>query len=648
MSDITQKELIKLVEKEGWEVDKKVVFKNNKEIKIPIVWAADKEFPLCHPYQIYLNLYRDEGDVERKFLYMKSIHDWLWPHHIKTWHYWTEERFLAHCAGYTPIVLASGAGGGKSLDVAKIATIFWLSDPKNNSCVIASTTLDSLESRIWGYVMTLVHETALPIYAKAYKGKPPKIMYPGQMDKIHGMFAVAIRNGDDEKVVSTLIGRHPNKRFMAVLDEATDMNPAIIKVIANWQQGVEFFQMWAIGNSKSVNDLHGALATPKHKLAFESVDPNVDIIWKTKHDNGVCLYFNPHRSPAIHEKDPAKKIALGKFLITEEKLEELKEQYGEHTTAYNRFVLGFWSQNDADETIISKQFLNENDAEMLAEWSGFIPLEMVAGLDPALRVGGTGCILRLAYYGQMTNGSMALDYRKNDLLFRINITANNTKSGELQLAEQVAAILTKYNIPINRLAIDTTGIGRAFGELLKMVMRATADPIRIVSVGNRWGARGAGRPSKVAPTDPFIITKTPSDMWFDFRSFLQTKQIKGLDDITIQQMTNRLVELKGGKVILESKDKYKARMAAISPKHAHSPDEADTCVLVLQAAIIALGFVPGQVKQLPNLDLSQRWGQKMFAYVQENMRLEAENTRGNNRPLLVPNFSQTIEESLDN
>lgn len=618
------KEYTQLCCKEGWEVDKGIVYANNREFKV------------AHPYLIHLNLYRHETDPAAKLHSMHRIHDMLWPQHIITYNSWTDRRFQAHCMGYSHIVMAGGAAAGKSMDAAKIALIFWLSDPKHTSCIIASTTLDSLESRIWGYAAKLFDMAAIPIAAKFMRSKPPKITYPGQKDKIHGLFATAIRSGEDENTLSTIIGRHPDYGILIILDEATDMPPSIVKALPNLEQGVEFFQLFAIGNSNSKNDLHGALATPKR--GWKTIDPMRDYSWETQHKNGICLYFNPYDSPAITETDVTKKAALSKFLITEEGIAEKKKQYGEGTDSYARFVLGFWKDKQLDNTAISEQFLTEHLVHTKAEWSGFYAKEIVAGLDPAFQLGaGDKCMLRLAVYGHTVNGLVGLDFRGSELIHRIELRRDIERSGELQIAEQVCSILKQYNCPVSSLAIDASGVGRALGELIRLVSKEDGQPFRIVSVKPRVEARQT-------KLDPHIIVSSPSDIWLKFREFVQNGQIRGLDAITIQQLVNRLTVLKNGKLIIEPKSEYIARMSAINPRLAHSPDESDALMLCTQAAMLRYGLIPGMRWGMPaSINDSSFMQQKELAYLAS---LKGQQVADVRRPPLVANFGSPLEDVI--
>ncbi len=619
------RELLALCVAEGWEADKSE--KTGKDI----IWADGIKFPVLHPFQILLRLYRDAKDPDAKYRYMKRVHDWLWPQYIDTWNEWEEQRFRAHCEGYLEIVLAAGAAAGKSLTAAKIACIFYLSDQKRNAVVVASTTLESLESRIWGYVAKLMDSAALPINIKIMTGKPPKIIIPGQVDKIHGMFAIAIRQGEDIKVLGTLIGRHPDKGIMIVLDEATDMNPAIAKALPNLTKGVEFFQLWAIGNSNSKNDLHGALATPKD--GWDSINPEIDRVWITARKGGICLYNNPYTSPAITDPSPEKRAKLSLFLPTLESLEE--SHYEKGSEAHWRFIMGYWKGQSSDSTILSEQFMEEHKCAFSAEWGGWAPLEIVGGLDPEFQIGGTGCVLRLSKLGQAINGKMLMDYYANDLLFKIEIRSNAKKSDAQQIAEQVVDICKQYSCPMGHIAMDATGVGRALGDLLRLVSKESVGPYRIVST--RFKTSGG-------TVDPGITVVSPSELWLMFRDFVQHDQIRGLDHETVAQLTSRLVGLKGSKLILEGKKEYKSRMAAINPRLAHSPDEADAAILALQAAVLRFGFFPGQEKTIHVRESDREAQEKMMRWTAER-KLE-ETTVVERRIRLVANFSGSLEDKF--
>ena len=568
---------LELIKKEGW-----TVIRQDGQPKIQ---AYGRLFPLTHPIAIHFKLYREETNPDRKYEHMKAAHDYLWPDTV--WHSWTEDRFREHCRGWNYVTYAGGASTTKSYDSAKIALLFWLANPAKRAVIVASTTLESLNSRIWGYVTTLINEIKVELPFKYFRGAPPKILF-NRNDTIHGMFAVAAKRGQDTDAISSWIGRHPKEGILIVLDEATDMPEALLKALPNLESGVEFFQCMAVGNSLSKFDLHGAMSTPK--LGWTSVDPLRDIKWETTQKNGVCLFFSCYNSPAIYERDAIKKQKLSKFLITKEQIEEKEKLYGKDSDSFWRFVLGFWRTSSSDDTVISREFIDDFKVFERTEWSGLHPLVVVAGLDPAFSTGGDNCVLRLAYLGQNTDGQIVLDYRGDELLFKIKIVADSTKSADLQIADGVIEVLRKFNCPLRNMCVDANGQGRAIAEVIRLRSGEHTPPLKIYSTR-------AGN-TQVNSFD--VIIKTYHEVWFSFRDFIQNRQIKGLDHTTILQLTSRLVlkDEKTFKPKLEPKNVYKTRMGAIMPSLAHSPDEADAAALALQSAMLNFGFTPGQRKDL--------------------------------------------------
>lgn len=585
-----------LIRKEGWEI----ITKNGKHSVI----AKDKEFPLIHPAAIHLKFYRDETNPEIKYMHMKAAHDYLWPDDIKTWNYWTERRFKAHCEAWNFISYAGGANIGKSYDAAKIVLLWWWANPRKRGVVVASTTLESVSARIWGYVTKLISKSKVKFPFQYLGGQSPKILYPAKRsgneirDTIHGMFAIAAKKGNDESAISSWIGRHPDDGLMMILDEATDIPVSLVKALPNLESGGNPFQCVAIGNSLSVFDLHGSLSTPLEgwdkivpkKDSKGDIIPIIPSEWRTTQKNGICLFFNAYDSPAIHETDPEKKKLLGKIFITEEKLKEKEETLGKTSDLFWRFVIGFWRSESTDSTVISRKFIEDYRIFRPAEWSGLHPLSICCGLDPAFSTGGDDCILRLAILGQTIDGSIVLDFRRDELKFKLQIRVDSNDSAEMQIAKQTIAILDRFGGRLPHLCVDANGQGRALGEVIKLQAQELVPPTKIYST------KGGN-----VPKNSFDVTvRTAHEMWFAFRNFIQHEQIRGLDDEAIQQLTTRLEKIEGQKKVLESKKEYKTRMSAINPAWAHSPDSADAAALCLQSAMIHFGFAPGQKRAIVN------------------------------------------------
>lgn len=584
-----QSEIAALIKQEGWDT-----FHKKGEL---FVRAEGIELPYRHPFAIHAKLYRHYEPGENRFRHLRAMHRYAWPQYEETWTYWDDRRFRALADGYNYISYAGGASTAKSHCAARLACLFWLLSPDKRTVTVASTTLQAASVRIWGYITRMMSELAVKLPFIAYGGNAPKILY-SKKDPIHGMYAVAAGKGTDEKAIKDWIGKHPKEAHMIILDEATDLDPIVLKSLPNLESGGIEFNCTTIGNSLSKFDLHGALSTPA--AGWKNIDPLKDTSWPTTQRNGICLFFSCHESPAIFETDPEKKQKLERFYITSEQIVQKAKLYGENSDSFYRFVLGFWRDDSTDSTVISRRFINEFGVSKRAEWSGIYPLQIVAGLDPAFSTGGDQCVLRLGVLGQDVGGRVMLDFRGEDLLFRIKINARSDRSAELQIADEVLAILEKYGGRVANLCIDATGQGRALGEVIRLRAGSIELPIKIYST--RFGTR---------QVDSFdVVIKTSLELWTDVRDFVQNDQLRGLDEKTIAQLTSRLIEVKGSKQALEAKSVFKARMGAVSPSLAHSPDEADALALCLQAAKIKFGFTPGQVRK--NIDPVSFMDEKMW------------------------------------
>jgi len=599
-------ELINLCELEE---DFNVVKTNDGGYQVKVY---DKVFSLNHPAPLHLKLYRELDDPTLRFKHLKAAHHLFWPDFIKTWNYWDERTFKAICEDWHYISLAGGASTGKSHRMARLAILFYLANPANRLVITASTTLGAATARIWGYITRFIDTMDVPYKLNIYTGNNPRILF-NKKDPIHGMYSVAAAKGTTQKAISNWIGKHPEEALLLILDEAPDLDPILLDAVPNLDSpGIEF-KCVPIGNSADQNDLHGALSTPSG--GWDSIDPMKTNFWETTQKKGCCLFFNCYESPAIHEPNMIKRKALEKFLISKQGIEDRKLQHGEDSVAFWRFAIGFWRSDALESAVLTKKFVDHFNVTVRSEWTGIMPLQVCGGIDPAFSTGGDNCVVRLAILGQETTGKIVLDFMGERLLFRIPVLASSPKSAEMQIAEGIVNVLKQHQCPLEHCALDVTGVGRALGELIRMKGGFIGQPIRVLTIPQ---GRRAIKSFDVQPI-------TPIDLWKVYRDFIQHDQIRGLDDRTLYQLTSRLTEWKNGKEVLENKQAYRRRIAAINPSLAHSPDEADAGALCLQAAITKLGWFPGQRRDVPEvIDEGYR---KLAAFDLQQYREAQENLR---------------------
>lgn len=622
-----------LIQSQGW----KIIPKEEKNGKISYSVQTPYEddiglLKLRHPAFLHLEIYAKHNLPEVKFQHMKLAHDLFWP--LELWHEWTERRFKGHCGCgsevgyYNFISQAGGASKAKSYDWAKIAVLFFFANPLERNVTVASTTLASLKGRVWGYLTRFVQTMAIqPEYN--YKSSPnPQILpvVPEHLLKakgrgkitdntLHGMFAVTAKLGDDDQAVATWIGKHPDDKLLVILDEGTDMPMSIINTFPNLNSHPKKFQLCIIGNSKSTQDMHGCLSTPRN--GWDSISVDLDE-WRTVQLNGICQYFNPYRCPAIMHPDPLMRERLSEFLVSYDSLKAKELEYGTDSENFYRMVLGFWKSRSSEMTTVSEKFLKERSPTKSIQWSGYYPIQRVAGFDFAISQDGDNPMIRIANVGHDQDSGMKIDFGYASSLFKLNILAMSHESLEAQLARQVVDVLILYKIPLHFLAIDVTGQGRAIGEVIVRENEKRGFPL------------GRGVPMKIYSMSQHNKTKrkesawdlipmSTQELWDDMRTYIDKDSVRGLDPITIYQMTNRQIVKKGDKSFLESKKDYKRRMSALG--NAHSPDEADATALCVQVVKQRLNIMPGDKKPIPRYDMAQSHFDKIHAMTMEQGRV---------------------------
>jgi hypothetical protein len=544
--------------------------------------AYGVQWPLASPFAIELTAYRHNLGGNALW-HMTNAHNIAWPEDALTWNDWTDRRFGAHCEGHKIITMAGGANCGKSYDAAKIGLLFWLANPGGRTVLVASTSLTDLDSRIWGYVKRFHDQAAIELSGTLLTSPPPKILLT-KKDTVHGMFAVPLQRGTPSKTTSTLIGRHPDEGFLAIIDEGTDVTPGFMGAVPNWEKS-PFFQMIVIGNSASAFDPHGILSRPE--AGWDSVDPDYDREWPIK--NGVCLYFDCYQSPALFEPDPIKKKALERFLFTERSIETAKQDYGDNSPEFWRFTRGFWPKDDVSQTVLTATMVDRFKVKGKVQWSGTEKIHRVAGLDPAFTPEGDECILRFAKFGHAVGGKWILDFGGEDAIHRLSINAESDEPAEYQIVHQTMRLCLEYGVEPQNLAIDVWGPGSGLGAIFETVWSPYI-----------YKVSSAGRPTDTwvdaekTQTARDAYDRRVTELWFSMQKFVQAAQIKGLDDVSCEQFCTREFAWSGKKYALETKEEYKLRLGKVDRRYV-SPDRADAASLILDLVRQYFHFVPSGI-----------------------------------------------------
>lgn len=248
---------------------------------------------------------------------------------------------------------------------------------------------------------------------------------------------------------------------------------------------------------------------------------------------------------------------------------------------------GFWPPDDLDRTVLNPSLVERKLCRIMPEWSGNKLVELVS-CDPAFTSDGDDCIVRQATLGEDISGRQILDYGGVGNVSKITIAAGGGDA-YYQITDKLKAYCERRNIDTQHTAVETGGINLGLSGILD---REWSPGILKVSFNG-------------APTERIVDSRGATakesyynrvtELWFAMRRYVDTGQIRGLDDDTLFQFYHRKYNSDDGKIYkkleLESKQDYKKRLKKINPRFG-SPDRADAAVIMLELAVARFGFTP--------------------------------------------------------
>lgn len=523
-----------------------------------------------HPVtQLELELYcfRNGYGPEKGFLgrfgHFKNIVSIVWPK--LEWNPWLERQIESLCEN-SWVSWSGCAASGKTFASSLYAMVWWLANPAESSVMLTSTTAKMIRKRAWANIQHLFRE------AKGFPGNlvdsKTTLQSVKGSDK-EAIFAIPVLEGATSKAVANIQGVH-SKRILVIVDEATDTPPAAFEACSNLAKGCEEFQFVAIGNPHSMLDEHGRFSEPEN--GWDSVGVETQE-WKTK--RGVCVRFDGMHSPNVKAGE-----TLYPYLITAPQLKQAIDFEGETSPRFWKYSRGFWPPMGVVKTVLNEPMCIKYDVRGR---NAFMSTSTtIAGLDPAF--GGDRCILRFAKYGDLESGLMGIQFGE---VVPIQTDASATEPIHFQIANKVKSLCTTNGCDPQHLAIDATGEG---GGLCDILHKEWSNRIRRVEFGGKASDKPVSqqdaRPSHEA------YQNRVTELWFSVREWVLRGQIKGMDDPTIIEFTQRLFEDEKRKIVVERKVDMKARTGK-------SPDLADAAALVVE---LARQLGAGRLHDSPDID----------------------------------------------
>lgn len=521
---------------------------------------------------IELIAFRENYGPERggigKFGHFRRVIELLWPYDKKKnkngfqWNPWAERIFEAACH-WNYLGISGPKSSSKTHCIGLWGLVNWLCDPFNTLVLCTTTSLREARKRMWGVIRErhlqvpglpgrIVDSMGKLILDEAGSDRSSITLIPSAKDK-------------EKEATEKLIGLK-NKRVFLLVDEATDVSPAIFEAIHNLDSN-PYFQCVALGNFASAYDPFGQFIAPKN--TWNSINCEMDG-WETS--RGYCIHLDGEKTPNLDSDDE------WPFLLTSRQLREAREYQGENSLSYWRFIRSFPAPVGAEQNIYSEAEIRRFEGEALPKWDKQ-PIR-VAGFDPSFTNGGDRSVLYVGSFGKSDLGLPTISFDKAYILREDASKANEPRN--FQIARQVREVCQSEGVLPENLAIDATGAGDPFCDILSEIW---SNRIYRVKFGEKPSPLPISAVSPVKANEKF--GNRVSELWWVGVEFLRSNQIRGISpDLARELCARKYSTMSGGKLVVEPKKDMKARMGK-------SPDLADAACLLLDLCRYRLGAYAG-------------------------------------------------------
>lgn len=502
----------------------------------------------------------EKGGLGR-FQHFKNVVDLLWnrPNSPRQF-IWSPEAgdMIREACNQNYLAVAGCASSGKSDTFALWAIVNYLAGPHDTLVLLTSTTLREARRRVWKSVVEFwTAVPGLPGKLVDSMGQIKGVSKMGELTEASGLLLVPSEKKSEKEAVGKLIGMK-NERVILVADELPELPESVIHAAYGNMTANPYFQMIGLGNPASHFDTFGVFSKPKHGWGSVS---EADYEWETT--RGKLIRFNAELNANVVEDR-----TVYPWMLTREKVEKLKETYGERSLTYYRMVKGFWAPQGAADGIYSEADLIQASAPGRFKGS---PI-MVAGLDPSFTMGGDRTIAYFGRVGQEDTGVTILEF--TDWVLLQEDMTNKSLTRSVQIARAFIAECKKRGIQPRNVGVDSTGAGAPFCDVLASEWGSD----HFVRV--KFGGSASDLPVSASDRTPSKerYSNRMSEIWYSGQELLRSQQLRGVCDQLAKEMTARkYTTSKTGssmKIKVETKVEFKNRTG-------ESPDLADAAFVLL-------------------------------------------------------------------
>lgn len=516
------------------------------------------------------------------------------------WHDWAVRGARALCR-YNGVGMMGCANSGKSDGAHTWALLKWLADPVHTTVICTTTDVSAAGQRGWGHLISrwkALRESGFS------RGKLVESLHiirltDGAVSDSSSISLVAAGNQDKDEALRKLQGRKARSdedgegRMIVILDELQDLAHGLIdEALPNLVNNPEV-HIVGLGNPQDQLDPLGKFCTPTGGWGSVSVNDKQWDISPGYGISGVCLHFDAEDSPNIPYYMANGQNKYG-FLPRMEIIESHRA-LGDNHPDYWRQHRGFIPPAHVDVSrvlnapLITKYKAAEKECDLPGYWAES-PIRL-ATIDPSYTEGGDKFMYFPSLWGQRADdGIWTLHYLDPIALNKAAdfVDKKEEQDFHYKMIGAIKARISADGVDPKNMAVDASagGLFWSMGEReglrgwLPVDFGGAASELPVSYQENMMDAKG--EPKKARE----LFANKVSELWYVFRHFLETNQIRGMHPDQIWEMCRRKKRDRAGKIMLESKRDMKARIH-------RSPDTADAGVLGLELVRQRYGAVAG-------------------------------------------------------
>lgn len=539
------------------------------EEQFGVFWSPSEHLVTRHLYCYAHGLTEEQGALGKDGHFW-ALADLFWGAANKIKQFirtpWAEKMIsAAHEHKY--LAVAGCASAGKTDTYAVYALINWWANPVGTMVLVTSTSLKEARGRVWGSLEDYFN-AAQKHFGDALPGKLVSSVGLIKLDDPNlktsersGIRLVAGEKGKEKESIGKLIGLK-NDRVFFIADELAELSPALLEAAFSNLDSNLVFQLVGISNPNSIYDPFGLFAKPKD--GWKSITP-ASLEWTT--EKGHCIRFDAYQSPNVLAGR-----TIYKWLPTQAKIDEKKNDLGEESLAFWRMWRGYFCPTGGTESVIAEaDIVGFNCERPTITWKPHTLQFALSFLDPGFTNGGDRSIAYFAIFGLDSETEQpALLY--GDYVPLFENTMNKSVSRNYQIVHAWRDECVKRGVTPDHSAVDDTGAS-SFGDIVHMEWSRL---VTRINFGGKATKLQVSATEKTLACDKYANRVT--EIWCSMREYMRGGQIRGIcPDLGTELTARRMVSRKSG-LDLKAQVEPKPVMRSRTGK---SPDIADAALGIL-------------------------------------------------------------------